>query len=391
MICIPSNLQVENIITRINNNDMDLQPNFQRGEVWSKGKQQKLIDTILREWKMPPIHVVSADEGIDEVLDGQQRLVAIRDFVNDKFYIDGNIQPFNDKIKSLHRKYYSELPPEIRRRFLRYEISFITLKDYKPSEPAELFDRLNQPTKLTSAEQRNAYIGNTRNQVKSLAEEFEKSGANKDSIGFSNSRLAYDEIISKFCYAIELKTLRTKVIASDIANRYREDEKFSDESIKECSKILSCFMNVVKSKSVDYKFSFNKATIFSWFVFIKQRYSELSVDDLLKTMLTFEIIRDYLKGKNLPDCTNQYIEWFNKEKKTRAYIEVLMNTFNQRASIGSTDALSIIYRDIILYVFSQIVSESPNEILDMFETKVTDNVSSALEHIYSQYKWGEVF
>ena len=48
MICIPSNLQIENIITRINNEDMNLQPNFQRGEVWSKNKQQKLIDSVFQ-------------------------------------------------------------------------------------------------------------------------------------------------------------------------------------------------------------------------------------------------------------------------------------------------------------------------------------------------------
>ena len=57
---------------------MDLQPDFQRGEIWTH--QKRLIDSILMGWRIPPIHVVKSSEIIDEVLDGQQRLAAIRDF-----------------------------------------------------------------------------------------------------------------------------------------------------------------------------------------------------------------------------------------------------------------------------------------------------------------------
>lgn len=390
MICIPSNLQIENIITRIKNNDMNLQPNFQRGEVWSQSKQQKLIDSILREWTIPPIHVIRSEEGIDEVLDGQQRLAAIRDFVKGKFDINGNIQPFNKSIKNLHKLKYDELPADVRRRFLRYEISIITLRNYEPSEPAELFDRLNQPMKLTSAEQRNAYIGDTRNQIKAMVTDFEKAGAEKDTIGFSNSRLSYDEIISKFCYTIEIKTLRTKVVASNIADKYREDDKFSEESVNICKQTLNRFMSIVNSKTLDYKFSFNKATIFSWFVFIKQ-HNDLHDNCILQIMLTFEIIRDYLKGKRTLEDTRDYIKWYDQEKKIRPYLEVLINTFNQRASMGSTDALAIIYRDIILHIFSLIVTQKIDKMLLEFDKKAVDNLSNALEYIYETYNWGEVF
>ena len=391
MICIPSNLQIENIITRINNKDMNLQPNFQRGEVWSKNKQQKLIDSILREWTIPPIHVICSNDGIDEVLDGQQRLVAIRDFVEGKFSINGNIDPFNQSIKELHGLTYDKLPAEVRRRFLRYHISFITLKDFAPSEPAELFDRLNQPMKLTSAEQRNAYIGDTRSQIKKLVNDFEAAGADKTTIGFSNSRLSYDEIISKFCYTIEIRTLRIKVVASNIADKYRNDDKFSEDSVRMCQETLSRFMSIVNGNPLDYKFSFNKATIFSWFVFIKQ-HSDLSDDNISETMLTFEIIRDYLKGKRLPSSAVRYIEWYDSNKKKMPYLETLINIFNQRASMGSTDALAIIYRDIILTVFNLVVTDENNDLLYEFEAKANaENVSAALEHIYDRYKWGEVF
>lgn len=62
MKCESTDLEIETIVNRIKNEDMDLQPDFQRGEIWTLQKKQKLIDSILRGWKIPPIHVIhSAD------------------------------------------------------------------------------------------------------------------------------------------------------------------------------------------------------------------------------------------------------------------------------------------------------------------------------------------
>lgn len=77
MKCETTNLEIETIYVRIKNGDINLQPDFQRGEVWSPAKKKKLIDSIFRAWKIPPIHVVNVDSAVDEVLDGQQRLVTI--------------------------------------------------------------------------------------------------------------------------------------------------------------------------------------------------------------------------------------------------------------------------------------------------------------------------
>jgi len=84
----------------IENKEIDLQPNFQRGDVWPSNKKRKLIDTILREWSIPPIHVVVTKSGTLEVLDGQQRLTAIRDFMLDGFPVDGSIEPIDSRTLS---------------------------------------------------------------------------------------------------------------------------------------------------------------------------------------------------------------------------------------------------------------------------------------------------
>ena len=269
MKCEANSLEIETIINRIERQDIELQPDFQRGEVWSSSKRKKLIDSILRDWRIPPIHFVQGHNEIDEVLDGQQRLAAIRDFYNGQFCIDGQIEPKDESILALDGRFYKDLPNEWKRRFNRYSINIVRLTEFKPSEPAELFYRLNQPTALTSAEQRNAYMGATRDQVKHLSDMFVKLGASKEVIGFSNSRLAYDEIISKFCYTVEHKTLKQKITSTNLSEQYREGRPFSDMCIDLVERTIQKFLECLKAHQ-DISFSLNKATLFSWLIFTRQ-------------------------------------------------------------------------------------------------------------------------
>ena len=55
-------------------------PDWQREEVWDDGKKQRLVDSILRGWKLPKFYFVKTSEDDYLVEDGQQRLAAIFDF-----------------------------------------------------------------------------------------------------------------------------------------------------------------------------------------------------------------------------------------------------------------------------------------------------------------------
>lgn len=390
MKCESTDIEIGTLVNRIKNEDMDLQPDFQRGEIWTKQKKQKLIDSILRGWKIPPIHVIhNHDTAVDEVLDGQQRLVTIRDFFNNEISIDGNIQPEDARMKGLDGLYYKDLPKDMQRRLRQYSIVVIRLTEYNPEEPAELFYRLNQPMSLTSAEQRNAYIGATRDQIRELTNKFMDLGAGKESIGFSNSRMAYDEVISKFCYTIETGTLKKKITSNDISNQYRQAIPFSDRCILVADKTLEKFMECVRGWE-DYKLVFNKATLFSWFVYICKN---LTLDNQkMKSIITgFEFSRAYVKGK-YKKVDEQYINRFTRLQKNVPFFELMLNTFNQRSSMGSTDALSIIYRDIIIAIFREMLLEDETSLLifaqNLFREK--ESLNDTLEEIVEKYNWGDV-
>ena len=61
---------------------------------------------------------------------------------------------------------------------------------------------------------------------------------------------------------------------------------------------------------------------------------------------------------------NRLRNTFIKLQKKVPFFELMLNTFNQRASMGSTDALSIIYRDIIINIYSH---DSSNGGINMVE------------------------
>ena len=394
MDCQASSIEIQTVITRITDGDINLQPDFQRGEVWSLNKKKKLIDSILRGWNIPPIHVVENSLGIDEVLDGQQRLISIRDFCDNVFPIDGSIVPTDKRIVGLDGLYYKNLPDEVKRKFNKYLITIVRLSQYKPEEPAELFYRLNQPATLTAAEQRNAYIGKTRSQIKELVKDFERMGADKDLICFSNSRLAYDEIISKFAFMVEEKTLKKKITAGNISNRYRSDMEFQEETIVIVKNALNKYANILiqMKEEKSYLPKFSKATMLSWLIFVKRHYNN-SIEDDLELIFAFEGLRDYLKGKLKAERLETAVVNIDYLMKNYMYLESMMNLYNQRSSMGSTDALSVIYRDIIINIFYDMLYKNNGDMLDKVEELYNErgNFNATIEQINIDYSWGMVF
>ena len=140
-----------------------------------------------------------------------------------------------------------------------------------------------------------------------------------------------------------------------------------------------------------HQFSFNKATLFSWLVFVRQNLSMDQVE-LALVISNFEFCREYIKGKrrnNGLQCINEYI----RLQKALPFFEVMLNTFNQRASMGSTDALSIIYRDIIIAIFHDALLNDKTKLLDfaLYAFEKAQNMNYVLESIVDEYNWGEHF
>jgi len=326
-----SDPDVQTLVTRIKDKVLDLQPDFQRQEVWSEAKKRRLIDSILREWHVPPVHVVVDEDGKENVLDGQQRLAAIRDFVDGKFGVDGFAEPLDAEIERLNGKKFHELPKEILRKFNRFTIRYYRIEDYKPEEPGELFYRLNQPTNLTTAEQRNAFYGPARRSIKELVDHLESRGLNGPALGFSNARMAYDDVIARICFSLDVGTLNRKVTAQDITDVYRKREGFKEIAIVRAKSAIDGLASARHATNMQVKF--NKATLYSWLCFLAAYH--------------------HPPATSLNDAAiGEFIEMFERKRKQAVPGQDIVNlyaVFNDRASSRSADTASVLSRDFILW------------------------------------------
>lgn len=341
----PTEPDLRTIFGRIKDKSLDLQPDFQRAEVWKLPKKRLLIDTILREWQVPPIHVIFDEEMcVQEVLDGQQRLCAIRDFMEDEFKINGDIEPIDDEIKLLHNLTYSDLPAKVKNRFDRYAIRIFEITDYNQGEPGELFNRLNESLKLTSAEKRNAYVGKLRSQMKYLVKYLDDNGIDSSFLGFSNQRLAYHDLFIKLCFLVESNSLLAKYTEKNLNDRARDDKPFEDKVIASVKYSIETLGDIkTQLENSNKTVHITKASIFSWlFFFSNIAFNNDNPDKSLfiKTFESLEVARFNRKYKN----TFQ-LSLFDVADSD---IGVLLDVFNERSTSRVMTSASLSIRDLII-------------------------------------------
>jgi hypothetical protein len=131
---------------------------YQRSDqVWPQVARSYLIETILKGFPVPKLYLyqvtdVKSRKTRKEIVDGQQRSVAIYDYYNDEFKLSKSAE--NEDIKG---KKYSDLDEEYQHRFLDYSINVDLFVAATPSEVIEVFRRMNSYTvPLNAEEQRHA-------------------------------------------------------------------------------------------------------------------------------------------------------------------------------------------------------------------------------------------
>lgn len=149
-----------------------LSPKFQRRAVWEYKAKSYLIDSILKGFPVPRIFIrektTLAFKTSREIIDGQQRLKAIFDFIQDGFRIS---KVHNDEFGGLT---FNELPEQVGKDFLNYPISAIILMDLSDDEVFNIFARLNTySVRLNSQELLNSqFFGRYKQLIYRIAGEY---------------------------------------------------------------------------------------------------------------------------------------------------------------------------------------------------------------------------
>lgn len=376
-----SELELESVYSRIQKREIDLQPEFQRGEIWDTARKQRLVDTILRGWYVPAVHIVKDGEGNEEVLDGQQRLATIRDFFENRFPINGKIEPEDEFVSSLDGLKFSQLPDSASKAIRRFTLPIVTLSDFEPREPNELFFRLNQSYNLTPPEKRNALHGEARNQVRALVNELQDIGLlDPQAIGFSNGRLAYDDIVARACVTLEIGTLRQHINNTVVERFYRMDGGFHESTINGVRSAAGDLLEQIRYSLGRVKF--NKGTLQTWLTYAF--WAPRASDPLPAELLTeFETYRTWYKRGELDNT-----------KPLDSFLLAVVGVYEDRASYRVTDVSSVLARDLAIHLFSAARFGTTSlggtsSLLDEFSSSGARQVRPLMFEFLESSGWGE--
>lgn len=160
---------VPNVLQMVQNREiLNLAPSYQRRKRWDETKKSHLIESLLMNIPIPPVFLYEQDLARYEVMDGQQRLDAIRGFFNNEFALRNLV-----KWPELNGRQYEDLPSRIQAGLNRRGLAaVIILTESGESEESALeirqyvFERLNTGgEKLNAQEVRNCIYASPFNDM----------------------------------------------------------------------------------------------------------------------------------------------------------------------------------------------------------------------------------
>lgn len=166
----PQTYTIAEILKWQSDGEVELNPKFQRGSVWSPAAKTYLIDSILNGYPIPKLlfrTTVDRDSRrtLRDVVDGQQRLRAIFQFADNRLTL-------SNKSSNFEGKTYKTLEPNDQDTFLNYKLTCEQLLGASDEDVLEVFLRINSYTvPVNEAELRNATYDNAFSDlVKSIVE-----------------------------------------------------------------------------------------------------------------------------------------------------------------------------------------------------------------------------
>lgn len=336
-------MSLDNIIKRLRENEIDMAPDFQRAmNLWSNARQSRLIESMLIKLPLPAFYFDGTREDRWLVVDGLQRLSAIKNFVvDDKLRLEG--LEFLDNIEG---KKFSELPRTYRRMIEETEImAYIINPGTPPEVKFNIFKRINTGGLVLEPQE----IRHALNQGKpaKFISELANIASFKEATLYKipSLRMLDREFVTRFLafylfgpdgYKPDLDTFMTSAMGH--VNNIEEDEmekikKDFDRSMKLAQKIFGnwAFRKVFSIE--ERRKPINKALFEVWGVVL----AKLSPEDYLKAESRSEkIFNEFIKKMNedqffvasITSATGDRNRVNYRYKKTREIIEIVLTYDN---------------------------------------------------------------
>ncbi len=208
-----------NQIRNINKRDgIDLQPDYQRGYIWSSDFKDKLLYSIIKCYPIGNISLRVRTEknqkgAMQEVVDGQQRLTTVYKFIENEYVIQSEISKdiiryiveymdgdSDEKLLKLKRKLgnkgkvsisFRQLPQAIQDNILAYNISITNITNASDDEITEYFRYLQNQERLRAGELLNSIPDTELEKYLRLIKDKEKL---LSKLSFQNKRKQFDRV-----------------------------------------------------------------------------------------------------------------------------------------------------------------------------------------------------
>ena len=257
---------------------IDPSPPYQRGLVWSRSQKQLFIDSLIQDFDIPKLYLRRTTNPASqyewEVVDGQQRLKAIWEFLGNEFPVSNDSDPVDNAV--IAGKLFSSLPDDIQDQLQSYELSIVELAEAEDQEIEEMFIRLQNGVPLNAAEKRNAISGNVRNLVSEIASSHPFIAG---SVAFPNRRYAHDEIVAQMLL-IEMSGGPTHITPTKLRVMYEDGVSFNTRSA--CARKFRRVLNFLADAFPDKHPELIKTNTLSLYIIASEALARYSISNRTK-------------------------------------------------------------------------------------------------------------
>ena len=331
---------------------LELSPNFQRRSVWSNAAKSFLVDTVIKGKPIPKIILMQTfaeERTIRVVVDGQQRLRAIFEFLSDGIKIS------RAHSKKNAGKVFSELHKDERDEFLQYEIGCDVLNDAPISELLDIFARINRYTvKLNSQELRNAqYSGFFKTAAFELGYEFVEFWRAAGILNQSQiNRMGEAELASDLLTAFLNQVQSTKAIER-VYREYEDTEGNIPHAVERFRAAVNKAALIYPQDEVRETCWSSKHMYYSLVTCIGHIQSPIA--NLPSTKLRSEFLSNHEKIKSILNGISSDYQSYSPQPK-RALAPDDLKPFIRASTLATTDTASRVVR--VEYMLS-VIEEFP--------------------------------
>jgi len=257
-------------------------PDYQREpKIWRLKDKQLLIDSIVKDIDIPKLYFhQDVSNEVYEVVDGQQRLWAIWEYIDNEYKCEIN----------RGSRFFNQLEKNLKERILSYSLQIALITDATDDYLRELFLRLQLGLLLITGEKLHASVGLMKDFVFSKMAKYRFI----KSVSIPPRRYAKETLCAQICINSFSKTKtntfsRTryedlKYFFETYTKPEGEDLKFFEQRSKHILRVLDYLDDHFKNKADAFR---NRSFILSVYLFAEELIAEYQKEEANKIMKLF--------------------------------------------------------------------------------------------------------